>query len=170
MRRPRSDKGAFHESNDDEFRDEIDEDDKKCPDALRFVLRSCRWNTSTNRLRSETGLLHLLNEAWPEGRLGQKRFSRSIFRATEDGIAPFHYMYLEGYARAMGVPSAYLLIVSRAIADLADDGPEGAIAMVDRFQRALEDLKEILKADSPSTAEVRELIDKFRELQSQATP
>ena len=87
-----------------------------------------------------------------------------IFRASEAGSKPFHYFYLEAYARALGVPSALILLISRIHSEVEDGGSAPALDLLDRIQGSIDTLRATVEGGSvPSREDIRLVIDAYRE-------
>ena len=162
MTNPRADKGQRHEVRQDERLPLVTDAEKRCPDSIRFVLMAARKTFNAGRPVNHTVFREAMNASWPRGRLGREDFTHTVFESTEQGVAPFYYGYIEGYARALGVPSSLILLISRSISDREDRGSLASLEMLRRFEAALSQIRVEIDAGRIKTDRaVRRILDSY---------
>ena len=128
--------------------------DRLCPNSLRFVLTACRTGYAGKARGVNKAFFHtLLNLRWPGARLSKVSIPYSIYEATEATPEQGHlyYYHIEAYARALKVPAALLLLISRVYAENREGGAEPALDVLDRMEGAIRQLKESVESKRIAT-------------------
>lgn len=97
----------------------IEGSEKRAPNSIREILVHIRERFYPgDDLTSQLQFLDSLAQTWGPKRYGVTAPTRAIFRTTEHGQNGISYAHLEMYARALNVPVALLLILSRVRSEL----------------------------------------------------
>ena len=142
----RADKGRHHAARQDVPFEERDDAHKFCPDSLRFVLTAARLGFSVDHSPNRTEFREISRtRRGQKGRLfARTNSAEDILYATEDGTTQFHYFHLEAYARALGLPSSFLLLISRLYSDVSDGKTAEATATLQGMSAGIEALRQLV--------------------------
>lgn len=134
---------------------------RRVPNSLREIFNAIRETADNGEPTNHAQFLSLLQASWTTPDYGVTELKPSIFRTTEDGRHPLYYYQIEAYARQLGVPSALILALSRAQAELGED-PQGrsALSIISGLRAALANCESSIR--ETGELDLRDAIDAFR--------